>query len=130
MDRLAVAHRWLGFATVWLLVGHGVLTTIGYALGDGARRHRRARDAPDDLSVRPMGDGRVRAVRRSSRVSSVRAARRRLSYETWYGLHLYAYLAIALAFLHQLFVGADFIARPARRVVLDRPVRRGRRAWC
>ena len=42
-------------------------------------------------------------------VSSVRAARRRLSYETWYGLHLYAYLAIALAFLHQLFVGADFM---------------------
>jgi predicted ferric reductase len=45
-------------------------------------------------------------------VSSVRAARRRLSYETWYGLHLYAYLAIALGFLHQLFVGADFIHDP------------------
>jgi predicted ferric reductase len=41
-------------------------------------------------------------------ISSVRAARRRLSYETWYGIHLYAYLAIALGFLHQLFVGADF----------------------
>ena len=36
MDRLAWAHRWLGFATVWLIAGHGVLTTIGYALGDGA----------------------------------------------------------------------------------------------
>ena len=34
MDGLAVAHRWLGFATVWLLLGHGVVTTIGYALGD------------------------------------------------------------------------------------------------
>ncbi len=42
-------------------------------------------------------------------VTSIRAARRRLSYETWYGLHLYAYLAIALGFLHQLFVGADFM---------------------
>ena len=42
-------------------------------------------------------------------VTSVRASRRRLSYETWYFLHLYAYLAIALAFLHQLFAGADFI---------------------
>ena len=42
-------------------------------------------------------------------VTSIKAARRRLSYETWYGLHLYAYLAIALAFLHQLFVGADFM---------------------
>ena len=36
MDRLAVAHRWLGFATVWLIGAHGVLTTIGYAMGDGA----------------------------------------------------------------------------------------------
>ena len=45
-------------------------------------------------------------------VSSIPAARRRLSYETWYGLHLYAYLAIALAFLHQLFVGADFMHDP------------------
>ena len=42
-------------------------------------------------------------------ISSVRAARRRLSYETWYGIHLYAYLAIALGFLHQLFVGSDFV---------------------
>jgi ferredoxin-NADP reductase len=42
-------------------------------------------------------------------VTSVRASRRQLSYESWYFLHLYAYLAIALAFLHQLFAGADFI---------------------
>ena len=42
-------------------------------------------------------------------ITSIRAARRRLSHETWYGIHLYAYLAIALGFLHQLFVGADFI---------------------
>ena len=33
---------------------------------------------------------------------SVRAARRRLSYETWHGLHLLTYLAVALTFLHQL----------------------------
>ena len=26
MDGLAVAHRWLGFATVWLLLGHGLFT--------------------------------------------------------------------------------------------------------
>ncbi|MBI3750010.1 MAG: ferric reductase, partial [Chloroflexi bacterium] len=45
-------------------------------------------------------------------ISSIRMARRRLSYETWYGIHLYAYLAIALGFLHQLFVGTDFIHDP------------------
>ncbi len=45
-------------------------------------------------------------------VTSIRAARRRLSYETWYGIHLYAYLAIALAFLHELVVGTDFVEDP------------------
>ncbi|MBI3748521.1 MAG: hypothetical protein HY262_06720, partial [Chloroflexi bacterium] len=34
MDRLSVAHRWIGFATVWLLLGHGFFTTVGYAIGD------------------------------------------------------------------------------------------------
>jgi predicted ferric reductase len=45
-------------------------------------------------------------------VSSVRAARGRLSYETWFFIHLYAYLAIALAFLHEVAVGTDFVDDP------------------
>ena len=45
-------------------------------------------------------------------VTSIRAARRRLAYETWYGIHLYAYLGIALAFLHELAVGTDFVDDP------------------
>jgi ferredoxin-NADP reductase len=35
-----------------------------------------------------------------------------MSYETWYWLHVYTYLAVALAFLHQLFVGTDFTHDP------------------
>ena len=45
-------------------------------------------------------------------LTSLRIALRRVSYETWYYLHLYAYLAIALAFAHQLVVGTDFINDP------------------
>jgi predicted ferric reductase len=45
-------------------------------------------------------------------ISSMRAARRRVSYETWHGIHLYIYLAVAFAFLHQLTIGADFIDDP------------------
>jgi ferredoxin-NADP reductase len=47
-------------------------------------------------------------------VASARAARRRLSYETWHFIHLYTYLAIALAFAHQFATGADFTDRRAR----------------
>ena len=35
-------------------------------------------------------------------VVSVRAARRRLRYETWHALHLWTYVAVALSFVHQL----------------------------
>ena len=45
-------------------------------------------------------------------VTSIRAARRRLGYETWYGIHLYAYLGIALAFLHELTMGTDLLDDP------------------
>ena len=42
-------------------------------------------------------------------------ARRRLRYETWYFVHLYAYLGVALAFSHQLATGTDFVGEPAAR---------------
>jgi predicted ferric reductase len=48
-------------------------------------------------------------------VSSLGAVRRRLRYEAWWFGHLYAYLAIALAFSHQLATGTDFVGRPAAR---------------
>jgi ferredoxin-NADP reductase len=39
--------------------------------------------------------------------------RRRLRYETWHFLHWYVYLAIVLAFTHQLAYGADLRQAPA-----------------
>ena len=48
-------------------------------------------------------------------IVSMRAARRRMRYETWYYLHFYTYLAIALAFSHQFANGASFISSLAAR---------------
>ena len=108
MDGLAVAHRWLGFATVWLLLGHGIATTLGYALSD---RVNAVQEFLTLITTYPyvlmatVSGGLFALVA----ITSIKAARRKLAYETWYGLHLYAYLAVALGFLHQLFVGADFM---------------------
>ena len=49
-------------------------------------------------------------------VTSVRIARRKLQRQTWYFIHLYAYLAVALTFAHQLAVGTDFSSDRAARV--------------
>ena len=40
-------------------------------------------------------------------LSSWRRIRRRIAYETWYFVHLTAYLAVVLAFGHQLTLGTD-----------------------
>ena len=56
--------------------------------------------------------------------------RRRLRYETWYFVHLYTYLAIALAFSHQIATGREFVGDPAARAywqgALHRHARRRR----
>jgi DMSO/TMAO reductase YedYZ heme-binding membrane subunit len=46
-------------------------------------------------------------------VTSMRAARRRLRYESWHLLHLYAYLGVGLALPHQLWTGQEFLQSPA-----------------
>ena len=49
-------------------------------------------------------------------ISSLVIVRRRLRYETWYFVHLYTYLAIALAFSHQIATGREFVGDPAARL--------------
>jgi Ferric reductase like transmembrane component len=50
-------------------------------------------------------------------LASAGAIRRRLRYETWFYLHLYAYLAAALAFAHEFATGADFATHPLARII-------------
>jgi predicted ferric reductase len=115
LDHLAVWHRWLGFATVWLVSGHVVFTTIGYARGDQVSLWAQTRDFVShypDVLMAWVGFALFLAVA----VASVRAARRRVQRETWYFIHLYAYLAVALSFAHQLAVGTDLDGDRAARV--------------
>jgi predicted ferric reductase len=43
---------------------------------------------------------------------SIRAARRRLSYEAWHAVHLLVYLAVLIALVHQFLEGTTFNATP------------------
>jgi predicted ferric reductase len=111
MHRLAIWHRRLGNACLWLITAHVVFSTIGWSLGDGSNVVTETFNLIGGYPYVLMawaGFGLFVLVA----VTSVRAARARLSYETWFFIHLYAYLAVALAFLHQLAIGTDFTNDP------------------
>jgi predicted ferric reductase len=114
LDRLAIWHRWNGILAVNLLVAHTLLITIGYAASNHATLWSQTRDFVAnyaDVLMAFVALGILIAVG----VTSARAARRRLRRETWYFIHLYAYLAVALGFAHQLAVGNDFVTDPIAR---------------
>ena len=114
-DRITAAHRWVGFAAIWLLFAHFIFTTVGYAMADGSSP---VGEALNLLGTYPyvLWSGISLVLFVVVGVSSVRAARRMASYETWYAIHLYTYLAIALGFMHQLAVGVDFTTDLVARV--------------
>ncbi|WTX00641.1 ferredoxin reductase family protein [Streptomycetaceae bacterium NBC_01309] len=114
MDRLTVWHRWVGFGLLWTLVSHAVFITLGYAELSSL--------SPVDefVELATTVDGVLRAIVALVLILlvgglSARFARRRLAYETWHFMHLYTYLAVVLAFSHQVATGTTFTASSAAR---------------
>jgi predicted ferric reductase len=113
-DRLARWHRWTGFTSFNLMLAHIGFITLGYAASEHAtvldELWRLLTTYPGMLLAAAATVALCMVV-----VTSVRAARRRLRYESWHLLHLYAYLGIALALPHELWTGADFVTSPLAR---------------
>jgi predicted ferric reductase len=115
-DHLARWHSRGGRYTVSLVVTHGLLIVWGYAVSAHvsviSQTSTLVMSYPDVLAATVGG-----LLLVGVGISSARAARRRLRYETWYYLHFYTYLAVALAFSHQFATGAEFIDSPWARLV-------------
>ena len=115
-DRLVRWHRQLGQWPIYLLAAHGTLITLGYA--EQARTGAWHQlwiliDTYPDVLAALVGF----ALLVMAGVTSIRAARRRMRYETWWTVHLYVYLALALSFAHQIANGASFVGHPLTRLV-------------
>ncbi|CAN5457219.1 ferric reductase-like transmembrane domain-containing protein [soil metagenome] len=111
-DRLARLHRLVGFTSFNLMIAHIGLITWGYAAGRLTATPGTIWDLTWDYP------GMLLAVAGSLClvmvvVTSIRAARRRLRYESWHLLHLYAYLGAGLALPHQLWTGQEFLRSTA-----------------
>ena len=108
-DRLARWHRLVGFTSFNLMLAHIVLITIGYAVTAAGQPGRRGVGPGGRLPGMLLAAAGTAALIMVA-VTSVRAARRRLRYESWHLLHLYAYLGVGLALPHELWTGTDFLA--------------------
>jgi predicted ferric reductase len=114
-DRLAHLHRLTGFTSFNLMLAHVLLIVWGYAGGSLPHVpittwHLTFND-PGMLLAAAGTLCLVMVV-----VTSIRAARAKLRYESWHLLHLYAYLGVGLALPHQLWTGQEFLSSTSRTI--------------
>ena len=114
-SQLSRWHALGGRYVMSVIAAHAVLITWGYALSAHVSLVSETASVlttQPDVLMATAGAVLLLAVG----IASARAIRRSMSYETWYYLHLYAYLGIALAFSHQFAVGGTFAGSLADRV--------------
>jgi ferredoxin-NADP reductase/DMSO/TMAO reductase YedYZ heme-binding membrane subunit len=114
-DRLVHQHRLVGFTSFNLMVAHIVLITWGYAAGALDRAPATFWDLITGYPAMLLALAGTACLVMTA-VTSVRAARNRLRYESWHLLHLYGYLGVGLALPHQLWTGQEFLASTAASV--------------
>ena len=107
-DGMTRMHRLVGFWSFWLLVAHIVLITIGYSVESGTNLFVQAWQFVWDYPGMLLATAGTLLIIMVV-YTSLRSRRRRLRYESWHLLHLYAYLGIAFSIPHMLWTGADFL---------------------
>ena len=107
-DRLVTWHRKSAPYALYFISLHVLLVVIGYAGSDqnliGKTLWVMVTTYPWML---PATAGFLLLL--VAGFSSYREFRSRIKYETWWVIHLYTYLGIALSFMHQILTGAMFI---------------------
>jgi predicted ferric reductase len=111
-ERLARMHRVIGLLSFYLMISHIVMIIGGYASGQWSNVLSTTWQLITEYG------GMLLAVAGAAClimvvITSVKAARRRLRYESWHLLHLYGYLGVGLALPHQLWTGQEFLQSPA-----------------
>ena len=113
-DRLVRWHRRIGPWPIVLISLHVVTITLGYAqMTKSGPLHQLwvfLVHYPDMLAAMVAFGLIVMAG-----FSSIRIARQKMRYETWWIVHLYTYLALTLAFAHQIVTGVVFLGHPLTR---------------
>ena len=106
LDRMFVWHKWLGGSMAVLLWIHIVASIAAWT--DGESLSQAIIDLTgrqSQMAIATVGALLVTVVA----ITSLQSVRRRMSYETWYFLHLLAYFGLAFAFPHEIELGGDLV---------------------
>jgi predicted ferric reductase len=115
-DQLVRWHRRVAPWAIGLITAHVILIVLGYAQAVSTGPWHEVwvlLTSYRDILMATVGFG----LLVMAGVSSYRRIRRRLRYETWWVIHLYLYLALSLAFAHQIFTGVSFVGHPLVRAL-------------
>ncbi len=108
-DRLAHAHHIVGALFLLCLVAHPILLVAHFQDEGWWAKLVDFWQNWDDVAAAML----AALIFLIVSVSSWQIARRRLHYEWWLLIHVSVYVALALAFAHQIMVGGDFVEHPA-----------------
>lgn len=113
-DRLIRWHRKLGPYSLFLVGFHVLFVTIGYAGQSHIPLYSQMWSFFKEFPWMWAALGAF-ILMVTAGVTSYKKARAKMSYETWWMIHVYTYLAIALSFMHQVLNGQMFIGHPLNR---------------
>src|SRR5487761_1752187 len=115
-DGLLRWHRRIAPWPISLIIAHVILLTLGYAKAARTGTFREIGTLVGsfpDMAIATAGFGIMVAVA----IASIHTVRRRMKRETWWALHLFMYLALALAFAHEIVLGPSFVGHPFTQLV-------------
>nr|BFE71798.1 hypothetical protein GCM10020092_050990 [Actinoplanes digitatis] len=126
MDRLTSWHRWTGFTLFWLVLLHPTFILLGYASEYNSTPLTEFNNLKGQMPVL-LGMLAAGIVLVAAGLS-VRAARRRLSYEAWHAVHVCLYVAVVFGLIHQLTEVSTFTSSAFARAYWWGGC--GRSRWC
>ena len=114
-DRLVAWHRKLGPWSLYLILIHVLFIVLSFAGQDQIPLYKEMWNFLTKFPwMWPALAGFILMM--AAGVTSYKKARAKMSYETWWIIHIYTYVAIAAAFMHQVLNGQMFVGHPLNRL--------------
>jgi predicted ferric reductase len=112
LEKLTWLHKWNGYLALTLILLHTLCLILGFAAAEHISLIKQTLDfmfSWEDVLKATLATVLLIVIV----PMSIGIVRRGFKYETWYYVHLVTYLAILLAFSHQLSVGSDLAGNSA-----------------